>query len=181
MKTLKHRDLRAAIRRPVQKLVAISWRDMLLVLVPVLLVTIALGWLAVKLIRPAPPDTLVILSGAKDSSFHNTAQRYAKIIGAHGIRVHVVVTDGSAENLKLLLDKKKAADVGLVQTGLAEAENSPGLTSLGTMYVQPFLVFYRDHNTLDRLTQLRGRRVAIGPEGSGTRLLAMKMLEESRL
>lgn len=179
MQALKPTAIRAAIRRPVQRLIAISWRDMLLVLLPVLLLTAALGWLAVKLIRPAPPNTVVILSGAEDSSFHNTAKRYAKIIGAHGIRVKVVVTDGSTENLQRLLDKKQTADVGLVQTGLAEAEETPGLVSLGTMYVQPFLVFYRDPGTLDRLTQLRGRRVAIGPDGSGTRSLALKMLEEN--
>lgn len=179
MKKIKTTAIRAAIRRPVQRLVAISWRDMLLVLLPVLILTVALGWLAIKLIRPAPPDTVVILSGAEDSSFHNTAKRYAKIISTHGIEVKVVVTDGSAENLQRLLDRKQAADVALVQTGLAEAEASPGLTSLGTMYVQPFLVFYRDPKTLDRLTQLEGRRIAIGPDGSGTRLLSLKMLEEN--
>lgn len=128
---------------------------------------------------PAPPDTVVILSGAEDSSFHNTAKRYAKIIGTHGIQVKVVVTDGSAENLQRLLDRKQVADVGLVQTGLTEAETPQGLNSLGTMYVQPFLVFYRDRKTLDRLTQLRGKRVAIGPDGSGTRLLSLQMLEEN--
>lgn len=179
MKKLKPTAIRAAIRRPVERLIAISWRDLLLVLLPVLLLTIALGWLAVKLIRPAPPGTVVILSGAEDSSFHNTAKRYAKIIEAHGVRVKIIVTDGSAENLRRLLDKKQSADVGLVQTGLAEEEDTPGLVSLGTLYVQPFLVFYRDRHTLDRLTQLKGRRVAIGPEGSGTRLLALKMLEEN--
>jgi hypothetical protein len=179
MKKLKPTAIRAAIRRPVERLIAISWRDLLLVLLPLLLLTIALGWLAVKLIRPAPPGTVVILSGAEDSSFHNTAKRYAKIIEAHGVRVKIIVTDGSAENLRRLLDKKQSADVGLVQTGLAEEEDTPGLVSLGTLYVQPFLVFYRDRHTLDRLTQLKGRRVAIGPEGSGTRLLALKMLEEN--
>lgn len=179
MKKLKPTAIRAAIRRPVERLIAISWRDFLLVLLPVLLVTVALGWLAVKLIRPAPPNTVVILSGAEDSSFHNTAKRYAKIISTHGIHVKVVITDGSSENLQLLLDKKPVADVALVQTGMTQAEESPGLTSLGTMYVQPFLVFYRDRNVLDRLTQLRGRRVAIGPDGSGTHWLALKMLEEN--
>ena len=179
MKKLQSTAIRAAIRRPVQRLIAISWRDLLLVLLPLLMATVALGWLAVKLIRPAPPGTVVILSGAEDSSFHNTAKRYAKIISTHGVHVKVITTDGSSENLRLLLDKKQAADVALVQTGLTEDEQSPGLNSLGTMYVQPFLIFYRDRNPLDTLTQLRGRRVAIGPEGSGTRWLALKMLEEN--
>ena len=109
MKKIETAVIRAAIRRPVQRLVAISWRDMLLVLLPVLMLTLALGWLAVKLIRPAPPDTVVILSGAEDSTFHNTAKRYAKIIGAHGIQVKVVVTEGSEENLQRLIDKKQIA------------------------------------------------------------------------
>jgi NMT1-like family len=181
MKKIETTSIRTAIRRPVQRLVAISWRDMLLVLLPVLMLTLVLGWLAVKLIRPAPPDTVVILSGPEDSGFHNTAKRYAKIIGAHGIQVKVVVTEGSEENLQRLLDKKQVADVGLVQTGVVDAEEAVGLMSLGTMYVQPFLVFYRGRNTLDRLTQLKGKRIAIGPDGSGTRLLSLKMLEENEM
>ena len=42
---------------------------------------------AVKLIRPAPPNRVVILAGPPDSSFHVTAERYAKLIAAHGIKV----------------------------------------------------------------------------------------------
>ncbi|MBX6392403.1 MAG: ABC transporter substrate-binding protein, partial [Burkholderiales bacterium] len=34
----------------------------------------------------------------------------------------------------------------------------------------------RGKQTLDRLTQLKGKRIAIGPEGSGTRVLALELL-----
>ncbi len=171
--------LHSAVRKPFKRLKMISWRDLLVVMLPILAITLALGWVAVKLIRPAPPGKVVILGGAKDSSFEMTAQRYAKLIEAHGIKVQVITTDGSLENLERLLDKKQTADVGLVQTGLTDDDHAPGLVSLGTMYVQPMLVLYRGAKTVDQLTQLKGKRIAIGPDGSGTQVLATKMLKEN--
>ncbi len=168
-----------SVSRPIARLRAVSWRDLLTVLLPVLLLTAGLGWLAVKLIRPAPPDRVVILSGPPDSSFRTTADRYAKLIEAHGVKVEVRSTEGSIENLKTLLNPHQPADVGFVQTGLADDDKAPGLVSLGTLYVQPMMVFYRGAQEIDRLTQLKGRRVAIGPDGSGTAVLARRMLDEN--
>ena len=168
-----------SLTRPIARLRAVSWRDLLTVLLPILLLTMGLGWLAVKLIRPAPPNRVVILSGPPDSSYRTTADRYAKLIEAHGIKVEVHTTDGSVENLKTLLDPKQAADVGFVQTGLADDDKAPGLVSLGTLYVQPIMVFYRGKREIERLTQLKGRRIAIGPDGSGTAVLARRMLAEN--
>ena len=171
--------LTAALDRPLARLRAISWRDLMVVLLPTLAITIALGWLAVKLIRPAPPSKVVILSGPKDSSFETAAQRYKKLIEAHGIKVEVRETDGSIENLKHLLDKRQAVDVGFVQTGLADDDKAPGLMSLGTLYIQPIMVFYRGKGEIERLTELTGKTIAIGPDGSGTAVIATKMLAEN--
>ncbi len=173
--------LPAALGRPISRLRSISWRDLLVVLLPILVVTFALGWLAVKLIRPAPPDKVVILAGPKDSSFEIAATRYQKLIEAHGIKVEVRQTDGSIENLKQLLDRRQPADVGFVQTGLASDDKAPGLLSLGTLYIQPFMVFYRGKTEIERLTQLKGKRIAIGPDGSGTAVIASRMLAENEM
>ncbi len=171
--------LTAAFDRPLARLRTISWRDLMVVLLPTLALTLALGWLAVKLIRPAPPSKLVILAGPKDSSFDTAAQRYKKLIEAHGIKVEVRETDGSVENLKRLLDRHEAVDVGFVQTGLADDDKAPGLMSLGTLYIQPFLVFYRGKDEIEQLTGLAGKKIAIGPDGSGTAVIATRMLEEN--
>lgn len=179
--TRKPPFLPAALGKPITRLRSISWRDLLVVLLPILALTFALGWLAVKLIRPAPPNKVVILSGPKDSSFDITATRYKKLIEAHGIKVEVRETDGSVENLKHLLDKRATADVGFVQTGLASDDKAPGLLSLGTIYIQPFMVFYRGRENIERLTQLTGKRIAIGPDGSGTAVIATKMLAENEM
>ena len=167
--------------RFIKKLFALSWKDLFFVLVPLLALVGLVGWLTFTMLQPAPPDTLVILSGPDGSSFQSTAEKYKKIIEKHGIKVKVVTTDGSDENLDLLMNKKVAADVALVQNGLADKNELQSLLSLGTLYVQPVLVFYRGQSKIDQITQLKHLRVAIGPEGSGTHILAKKIFEANEM
>ncbi len=161
------------------KLMIVSWRDMIILLIPGLLLTIGIGWLGFKMIRPAPPDTLVIAGGQAGSSFENNAKKYAELISKHGIKVKIVTTDGSEENLNLLQKENGTIDVGFVQAGLVDEDKTHGIMSLGTMYVQPFMVFYRGRGDIDHLTELKGKKIAIGPEGSGTNTLSLKLLKEN--
>ena len=160
-------------------MMAVSWRDLLLVLMPLVLVLGALSWFTVKLIRPAPPSSITILGGPENSGFHSTAQRFAKIVSSHGIKVSVITTNGSEDNLRILQQKKKNADVGLAQAGIMSAADAPELRSLGTLYAQPLLVFYRATAAADRVTEFKGKKIAVGPEGSGVYSLAMKVLKEN--
>jgi TRAP-type uncharacterized transport system substrate-binding protein len=157
-------------------LVTVSWRDLLVIGVPVLLVTALAAWLAAKFIGPAPPDSIVMLAGPRESSNYSIAERYAKIIARRGVKVQVVETGGAQDNLRRLADRKVYADVGFVLGGVSEGIETGGLISLGSVFVQPVLVFYRGKESVERLSQLEGKRVAIGPEGSGTHALAMKFL-----
>jgi TRAP-type uncharacterized transport system substrate-binding protein len=158
------------------KLVTVSWRDLIMIVLPVLVVTALAAWLAVKFFQPAPPDSIVMLAGPKQSSYYTTAERYAKIIGRSGVKVQILETEGANDNLKRLLDPKVRADVGFVVGGLTEGVKIDGLMSLGSLFPQPVLVFYRTKEPVELLTQLEGKRIAVGPEGSGTRVLAMKFL-----
>ena len=158
------------------KLVTVSWHDLLMIGVPVLLITALGAWLAVKFIGPAPPDSIVMLAGPKESSYYNIADRYAKIIARSGVKVRVVETEGAQDNLRRLADRRIYADVGFVLGGVSEGIETGGLMSLGSVFVQPVLVFYRGKESVERLSQLEGKRVAIGPDGSGTHALAMKFL-----
>lgn len=49
------------------------------------------------------------------------------------------------------------------------------------MFHEPFWVFYRGDGTLGRIGDLKGKRIAIGPEGSGTRVLALGLLKANGL
>jgi hypothetical protein len=45
------------------------------------------------------------------------------------------------------------------------------------MFYQPLTIFYRARRPISRLSQLKGERIAIGKQGSGTRLLALALLD----
>ena len=177
----KTEALSKLVSNPLNKLMTISWRDLIVLLVPGLLLTLGIGWLAFTMIRPAPPGTVVIAGGQEDSTFHNHAKKYAELIARHGIKVKILTTDGSEENLDLLQKENGKVDVGFVQAGLVSEDETQGIMSLGTMYVQPFMVFYRGRGDVDHLSELKGRKIAIGPDGSGTNTLSLKLLKENRM
>jgi NMT1-like family len=68
-------------------------------------------------------------------------------------------------------------DIALVQSGMTSSADTSGLVSLGSMFYEPLRIFYRGTSELERLSQLRGERIAVGPEGSGVRVLALALLK----
>ncbi len=63
-----------------------------------------------------------------------------------------------------------------MQAGLAKGQNIEKLVSLGSVSYQPLLVFHRLPQPVEVLSQLAGKRIAVGREGSGTRKLALTLL-----
>jgi TRAP-type uncharacterized transport system substrate-binding protein len=165
--------------KPGFSLRTLTSRDFLVVMLPLALVIVAGGALAVKLMRPAPPSVIRFITGPAGSTFRSNAAKYKKHIEAHGVKVEIVESQGSLENLKRLVDPRSGIDVGFVQGGLHEGVDLSGLVSLGTMFPLPLLVFERMPESADRLTDLKGKRLAIGPEGSGTRALALTLLKDN--
>jgi len=157
----------------------LNLRDLLAVGIPAAALIAGGFWLAAQFIRPAPPDFLVMSTGAPGGAYEAFAARYKPILAAQGIELRERPSAGAVENLRRLLDPKEEVDVGLVQGGLGFGTDAEGLVSLGSFYHEPLWVFYRGKETLDQLVQLKGRRIAIGPEGSGTRQLALELLEAS--
>jgi hypothetical protein len=156
----------------------ISWRDLAASLGPVVLISAAAIGVALYFVRPAPPSTITITSGPDGSSFRRFADQYAKILEKNGIHLKVLPSRGALENLQRLKDPDTEVDVGFVQGGLAAAEEADeGLASLGSVFYEPVAVFYRGARPIERLSELKGRRIAIGPEGSGARSLALTLLK----
>jgi TRAP-type uncharacterized transport system substrate-binding protein len=154
----------------------VSWRDLAMTLGPYLLLVAVAFWIAYRFVRPAPPDTIVITSGPAGSLFQTTAEKYRKILSREGVTLRILPSGGSFENIKRLSDPKVDVDVGLVQGGLANLIDPSVLMSLGSVFYEPVLVFYRSPRPIGRLSELAGKRIAIGREGSGTRVLAETLL-----
>jgi TRAP-type uncharacterized transport system substrate-binding protein len=128
--------------------------------------------------QPAPPKVLVMSTGAEDGAYHAFAQQYRAILAASGIDLVLKPSSGAAENLERL--RQGAASAALIQGGLIEPGDAPGIESLGGMFYEPLWVFHRLGSTPTQLTELAGKRLAIGAPGSGTRVLALQALALNR-
>ncbi len=164
------------LRIPLQ-IQRISWRDFAVSIGPVLLVIAAAVWIAFHFVRPAPPNEIIIMSGPEGSSFRTYAERYGKILARNGVHVKILPSEGSLDNLKRLADPNFAVDIGFVQGGESEGIDISQLVSLGSIAYSPVLIFYRSHAPVTRLSDFKGRRIAIGQVGSGTHVLGLALLK----
>lgn len=120
----------------------------------------------------APATTLTITTGPEGSVFYKNGMKYAAILAKSGVKLNVIPSNGSLENLQRLGDPTSHVDIGIAQAGIAP---SPGLISLGSISYQPLLLFYRT-SSLDLISELAGKKIAVGAEGSGARSFALKLL-----
>ena len=76
----------------------------------------------------------------------------------------------------MLRDPNSGVSVALMQGGVISEETASGLESLGTIFYEPYWWFRRSEIKEEGVASLRGRRISVGPEGSGTRALSLPML-----
>ena len=127
-------------------------------------------------VEPPPPKRLVIATGSPDGAYYQFAQKYAALLKREGLTLDVRPTQGSVDNLQLLRDDQTGVGAALVQSGVADENAAKSLRSLGSLYREPLWIFYRGSEDVDRLSQFAGKRIAVGPPGSGTRAMALPLL-----
>src|SRR5450830_792819 len=86
------------------RFVAISWRDLAISFGPIALLSVVAVWLAIWFIHPAPPKPITIATGPEHSNFWNNAEKYRKIMARNGIKLNIVTSEGSLDNLRKLND-----------------------------------------------------------------------------
>jgi TRAP-type uncharacterized transport system substrate-binding protein len=128
---------------------------------------------------PAPPSRVVMATAFKGASFEYYGRQYREIFARSHVELELRETAGAVENLKLLQDPNADVQIAFVTGGLSDSKHAPGVLSLGTVYDQPFWIFYPANEQLDQLSQLKGKRIAVGPEGSATRHMAEQILGKS--
>ena len=151
-------------------------RDLLLIALPVLIVVGGAVWLARHLVDPAPPGTFVVSAATAGSPYYRYAERYQATFKRNGVKLEIRESDGSLANLKALTDRASGVHAGFVQGGLASSKDAPGLLSVGRIAYEPLWVFHAAEAKLERLTDLKGKRILVGPAGGGTGGLALRLL-----
>jgi TRAP-type uncharacterized transport system substrate-binding protein len=155
----------------------VSLRDLALTAGPFVLIALALLVAAYFVLDPAPPRRVVLATGAEGSAYAEFGKRYAAELARYGIRVEQRASLGARDNLRLLRDAKEQVDLGFVQGGSSEEDQSDaGLLSLGSVNYEPVWIFRRG-KPLERLADLRGLRVNTGVRGSGTPGITRRLLQ----
>lgn len=170
----------------------LSLRDLVVSAGPFIVLAVTLLILAYWWLDPNPPKRVILATGPAQSAYEEFGKRYAKILAADGIEVALLPSQGSAHNLQLLREGK--VDLGFVQGGTSDysAADAENLTSLGSLFVEPLWLFYREEaarkakksdksEAIHSLGQLQGLRINLGTEGSGVPSLMGKLLESNRI
>ena len=158
----------------------VALREFVLVATVALVIIAAAFWVAFSYVRPAPPSEFTISTGAESGAYHLHAGRYGELLARERIQVRARPSTGSPENLARLADPNSGVSVAFVQGGVGDPARHPDLVTLAALYYEPLWVFYRGDTDLVMLSQLEGKRIAIGPEGSGTRALVQTLLAASK-
>jgi TRAP transporter TAXI family solute receptor len=132
-------------------------------------------WGALHFLESATPRRIVLASGAADGMYHAHALRYREILARDGVTVEERMTDGAADNLRLLLDPKSGVDVAFMQGGVTPA-GTRSIEMLATLYYEPLWLFRRKSVPFTGIGDLLYRRIALGKPGSGTRVFAEPLL-----
>jgi len=97
-----------------------------------------------------------------------------------------LITRGGEENLRLLRDNKVALALAQGDAALQAYEGTgsfaadgphTALRAIGSLYPEPVHVLARADSTATSVADLKGRRVAIGQEGSASRTTVLRVLE----
>jgi TRAP transporter TAXI family solute receptor len=158
-----------------------AWREQLSVVGPAAVLVVAAFVVALQWVKPAPPSRVVIATGRADGAYHRFAEQYRDRLAQEGITLEVRATSGSVENIRLLADPASGVDIAFVQGGTGDAVKKDGLVSLASLYFEPLWVFSRTAPGPSDLRGMRGRRLAVGPDGSGTRAVALTLLAANGL
>jgi TRAP-type uncharacterized transport system substrate-binding protein len=133
-------------------------------------------WWLLKVWQPAPPRSMRMATGPPGSAHAEYGARYRDILARSGVTVELEPTPGALVNLARLRDSQSGVGAGFVQAGTTTAAQSPELISLGTVFYEPLWLFHRGLDLAGGFTDLRGKRLTIGPEGSATRALSLQLM-----
>jgi TRAP-type uncharacterized transport system substrate-binding protein len=141
----------------------------------------ALFGMAVLVTETMPPRRIAMATGFESGGFQKIGRQYQAALGKAGVRVRLIETSGSMDNLALLRDPRSGVAVALIQDGTIGQGEATDLESLGTLFYEPVWIFCRNEIAGMTPGALRGRKVSIGPLGSGARALLLELFKRNGL
>jgi TRAP transporter TAXI family solute receptor len=108
---------------------------------------------------------LVIATGGKDGEYYAFAQAFATVVNRHQpkIRIAVLATEGSRQNLSLL--DQRQVQLAIVQSDTT-IQNS--VQAVASLFPEVFHLIAQPNSGIRQVGDLHGKRVALMPKGSGS-------------
>ncbi|PZO34090.1 MAG: C4-dicarboxylate ABC transporter substrate-binding protein [Shackletoniella antarctica] len=108
---------------------------------------------------------LVLASGGSTGEYYAFSQAFAEVVARNHptIDLEVIETNGSVENMELIKDN--AAQLALVQS---DTPVQPPVRAVALLFPEMFHLLARADAGIDSVADLRGKRVALMPENSGS-------------
>jgi uncharacterized protein len=121
---------------------------------------------AVQVTRTADrTHNLVIATGSVEGEYHAFAEALATVVTRHqpSIRIKVIATKGAQENQTLL--EQKQVDLAIVQS---DTPPQPSVRAMAYLFPEVFHLIVGENSGIEEIGDLRGKRVALMPKGSGS-------------
>ncbi|MEV6517727.1 TAXI family TRAP transporter solute-binding subunit [Micromonospora chalcea] len=150
---------------------------------PLVLALLLVSGLAGCRDEPAEPTRIRIATGSPTAVYHAFGQSLAAVLNRElpGVRAEVVVTAASAQNVRLV--GSGAAELGFTQADVLpprEPEH-PSVLAVARVYDDLLHLVTRAGGPIRTLADLRGQRVSVGADGSGTEITATRLLKVAQL
>ena len=151
------------------------------------LVLVAILFATLWVLVPPPPRSIELATGFPTGLYQKFGEKLQTELAREGVSLKLRTTGGTSDNLALLSNPDSGVDFAMVQGGVADLSKHPNFVSIAGVFYEPVWVWYRESSfpnesgRLGLLSQLKGKRISIGNEGSGTLSLASQLLEASGL
>lgn len=168
-------------------------RNFILQTLAVLALLVLAAWAAILVIKPGPAGKIVLASGGSEGAYNDLALTYQKQLAKQGVEVELrPLTAGTATLGALFRNETTDIDGGFVKGGVAGSlqgryaseqdrnrhdKQAEALVSLGRLFYEPIYVFYRGPEQVKALSEFKGRKIAIGGKGGGSRRIARTLLQ----
>src|SRR5712691_322337 len=140
----------------------------------------AIACAALLMLSTMPPHRIVMASGPEGDAYYEIGKRYRAALAKANVEVQLVPTAGSVENLAKLRDPRSGVTVALIQGGTPGAGDASEVESLGALFYEPMWWLRKREIPGEGVEALRGRKISIGPVGSGPRAVALELMKRTK-
>ena len=108
---------------------------------------------------------LALATGSETGEYYAFGQAFATVVARHEpkIQIEVLATDGSLENMQLVADE--SVQLALVQS---DTPVKPSVLAVAQLFPEIFHFIVAEDSDIQQLSDLKGKRIVLMPEGSGS-------------